>query len=217
MNFFKSINKTTKEDSATDSVDTVLQSPEKEEHPLTEIVRFSIIALIIVLPIRWFIAQPFIVSGASMETTFHNNEYLIVDQLSYHLGSPKRGEVVIFRYPKDQTKYFIKRVIGVPGDTIEINGDIVTIKNDVNPEGFVLDEPYVHKMEQNTFLTETLVDGEYFVMGDNRDASSDSRMWGVLQEDKIVGRALMRLFPFTRASLLPGDYDSEEMLLEANL
>jgi len=190
------------------------ETEERGEHPLTEIVRFSIIALIIVLPIRWFIAQPFIVSGASMETTFHNNEYLIVDQLSYHLGSPERGEVVIFRYPRDLSKYFIKRVIGVPGDTINIEGDVITITNEAHPDGLVLDEPYVFKMEQNTYLTETLGDGEYFVMGDNRDASSDSRMWGILEEDKIVGRAMVRLFPFTRASLYPGDYDTEEVLLE---
>ncbi len=200
------------------SLDTESNLPfepkEQSEHPLTEIVRFSIIALIIVLPIRWFIAQPFIVSGASMETTFHNNEYLIVDQLSYHLGSPERGEVVIFRYPRDLSKYFIKRVIGVPGDTINIEGDVITITNEKYPGGLVLDEPYVYKMEQNTYLTETLGDGEYFVMGDNRDASSDSRMWGILEEDKIVGRAMVRLFPFTRASLYPGDYDTEEILLE---
>lgn len=215
MRFFKNNSENT-----TDSLETEtnppFQSEERHEHPLTEIVRFSIIALIIVLPIRWFIAQPFIVSGASMETTFHNNEYLIVDQLSYHLGSPKRGEVIIFRYPRDLSKFFIKRVIGVPGDTINIDGDVVTIINDAHPDGVVLDEPYVYKMDQSTYLTETLGEGEYFVMGDNRDASSDSRMWGILDEDKIVGRAMIRLFPFTQASVYPGDYDSEDSLLNSS-
>ena len=213
MNFFKH-----HPENESNALETGTQPPflkeEKTDHPLTEIVRFSIIALIIVLPIRWFIAQPFIVSGASMETTFHNNEYLIVDQLSYHLGSPERGDVVIFRYPRDLSKYFIKRVIGVPGDTITIDGNVVTITNEEFPEGKVLDEPYVHKMEQNTYLTETLREGEYFVMGDNRDASSDSRMWGVLSEDKIIGRALIRLFPFTEAAFYPGDYDAKETLLD---
>jgi signal peptidase I len=186
---------------------------EKTEHPLTEIIRFSILALIIVLPIRWFVAQPFIVSGASMEDTFHNNEYLIVDQLTYHFEDPKRGDVVIFRYPRDLSKYFIKRVIGVPGDTINIDGNQVTIKNAEHPDGMVLSEPYVHKMEQNTYLTETLGEGEYFVMGDNRDQSSDSRMWGILEENKIIGRALLRLFPLGRAEIMPGGIENEVELL----
>lgn len=188
---------------------------EKTEHPIVEIIRFSIIALIIVLPIRWFVAQPFIVSGASMENTFHNNEYLIVDQLTYHFNQPERGEVVIFRYPRDISKFFIKRVIGIPGDTISIEGDVITITNKENPKGKVLDEPYVQSMEQKSYVSETLGEGEYFVMGDNRDHSSDSRMWGILQEDKIVGRALLRLFPVSEASVFPGAYSSDKVLPES--
>ena len=91
-------------------------APEKTEHPLTEIVKFALIAVLIVVPVRMFIAQPFIVSGASMDDTFANGQYLIVDQLSYYLHAPERGDVVIFRYPKDPSKFFIKRVIGLPGD-----------------------------------------------------------------------------------------------------
>ena len=182
-------------------------SEEPREHPLSEILRFSIIALIIVIPIRFFIAQPFIVSGASMEETFFNGEYLIVDQLSYHLDSPERGEVVIFRYPQDPSTFFIKRIIGMPGDTVTIQGQTVTITNVENPEGIILDEPYVPSMRPNAAITEVLGEREYFVMGDNRDHSSDSRVWGVLQEDKIVGRAFLRLYPFTRIDSLPGAFD----------
>lgn len=184
---------------------------QKEEGGLvSEIIRFSVIALIVVLPIRMFIAQPFIVSGASMETTFTTGEYLIVDQLTYHFEDPVRGDVIIFRYPKDPSKFFIKRVIGVPGDTIEINGNVVTVYNEDNIEGVTLDEDeYVFKMSPNTTLSETLGEDEYFVMGDNRDASSDSRMWGVLQRDKIVGRALLRLFPFTELTFMPGAHEIE--------
>lgn len=174
------------------------------EHPLTEIVRFSIIAILIVIPIRMFIAQPFIVSGASMDDTFHNGEYLIVDQVTYHFESPARGDVVIFRYPKDPSKFFIKRVIGVPGDTITIENSVVTITNDENPKGFILDEPYIKSMAPAPSLTEALGEREYFVMGDNRDKSSDSRSWGVLQEERIVGRALFRLFPPSELDYLPG-------------
>ncbi len=171
---------------------------------IAEILRFAVIAVIIVLPIRFFIAQPFIVSGASMEPTFHNGQYLIVDQLSYHMDEPVRGDVVIFKYPKDPSKYFIKRLIGVPGDTVSINGNVITIMNEAHPEGFVLDEPYVAQMSPNTTITEVLGPSEYFVMGDNRDNSSDSRVWGILQENLIVGRAFLRLFPFDQAGYMPG-------------
>lgn len=197
-------------DPVTDSTDQ--PATQKEEHPLTEIIRFSIIALIIVVPIRMFIAQPFIVSGASMEETFQNGEYLIVDQLTYHFESPKRGDVVIFRYPRDPSKFFIKRVVGVPGDTLDITGNVVTITNEQHPEGTVVDEPYIAHMEPNTELTEELSDNEYFVMGDNRDRSSDSRMWGILHEDKIVGRAFLRLFPITNLDVFPGSYDTDAVL-----
>jgi signal peptidase I len=151
-----------------------------------------------------FIAQPFIVSGASMQETFQSGEYLIVDQLSYYFESPKRGEVVIFRYPKDPSKFFIKRVIGEPGDTISIEDGVVSIKNAQNPDGFVLNEPYAEPMPLSAPLTETLGEREYFVMGDNRDESSDSRAWGVLQEERIIGRAWLRLFPPQHIDYLPG-------------
>lgn len=176
----------------------------REPHPLTEIVQFALVALIIVVPVRWFIAQPFIVSGASMEDTFYSGEYLIVDQLSYHLAEPTAGDVIVFRYPKNPSTFFIKRIIGVPGDTVTIDGNVVTITNETHPGGLVLDEPYIHSMAPNTFLTETLGDREYFVMGDNRDRSSDSRVWGILQRENIVGRAFLRLFPFSRLDYLPG-------------
>lgn len=183
---------------------------EHEKHQpsfLGEILNFALIALVIVLPIRMFIAQPFIVSGSSMETTFSSGQYLIVDQISYRLHEPARGDVIIFRYPKDPSKFFIKRIIGIPGDTVDIKGNVVTIKNTAYPDGKVLDEPYIREMAPNTTLTENLGDDEYFVMGDNRNASSDSRMWGVLQRDKIVGKAFLRLYPFTQAGLLPGEFD----------
>jgi len=180
---------------------------ETAEHPFVEIIKFSIIALIIVIPIRMFVAQPFIVSGASMEDTFAHNEYLIVDQITYHLQKPQRGDVAIFRYPQDPSKFFIKRIIGLPGDTVVIDGDRVQIRNETNPDGIVLNEPYVKRMSGTSFAEETLGDREYFVMGDNRDESSDSRVWGVLQEENIIGRALLRLFPPGGISLMPGAHE----------
>jgi signal peptidase I len=178
----------------------------KKEHPLVEIVRFAVLAIIIVVPIRMFVAQPFIVSGASMDDTFANGQYLIVDQVSYYFDDPDRGDVVIFRYPKDPSKFFIKRVIGLPGDTVIIEDGVVSIRNAANLGGFPIDEPYVAAMADAAPLTEVLGPREYFVMGDNRDQSSDSRVWGVLQEERIVGRAWLRLFPPQTIDFLPGSF-----------
>ena len=182
---------------------------EEKENPLTEILRFSLIALIIVIPIRMFVAQPFIVSGASMENTFHTGEYLIVDQLSYEFHKPNRDDVIVFRYPRDPSKFFIKRIIGIPGDTINIEGNTVRITNTEHPNGYILNEPYIKSMAAGPTINETLGDREYFVMGDNRDQSSDSRMWGVLQEERIIGRAYVRLFPPSVFEYLPGAYSPD--------
>lgn len=189
------------------SLDSTPALSSKSENSFVEIIRFSLIALLIVLPIRWFVAQPFIVSGASMEDTFFNNEYLIVDQFSYHFHEPERGEVIIFRYPKDHTKYFIKRVIGLPGDTLTIDGHRVTIINSEHPDGLALDETYIGNTINNGYMTISLGDDEYFVMGDNRDHSSDSRIWGVLHRNEIIGRAFLRLFPLDRTAIFPGYKD----------
>lgn len=206
INFLKQSMSTLNEHEAVNMPEEPAVTPKakKEPHPLTEIVQFALIALIIVVPIRWFVAQPFIVSGASMENTFHSGEYLIVDQISYRFEEPEAGDVIVFRYPRNPSTFFIKRVIGMPGDTINIDGNVVTITNETYPNGYVLDEPYINDMAPNTFLTESLSDREYFVMGDNRDHSSDSRTWGVLQRENIIGRALVRLFPFNELDVMPG-------------
>src|ERR1035437_8351337 len=104
---------------------------------------FAIIALAIILPIRFFIAQPFIVDGSSMDPTFANNQYLIVDELTYRFEPVSRGDVIIFKYPNDTSKYFIKRVIGLPGETVQLDGSKVTIINKTNLQRLVLNEKYV--------------------------------------------------------------------------
>jgi signal peptidase I len=183
---------------------------QREPSTTLDVVKFTVIALLIVLPIRFFIAQPFIVNGASMEPAFQSGEYLIVDQLSHRFEAPVRGEVVIFRYPKDESKYFIKRVIGLPGETVLVSGETITIFNTEHPEGFVLDEPYLGKdNHESGTITVTLDSDSYFVLGDNRRASSDSRIWGPLPENNIVGRAFLRLLPIDSYELLPGDYRVE--------
>jgi len=172
-----------------------------------EIIKFTFITLLIVIPFRLYIAQPFIVSGASMDPTFADGQYLIVDQLSQRFEEPKRDSVIIFKYPKDKTKFFIKRVIGLPGETVEIKDGVVTI---VLKDGIAttLSEPFVadgnKKLED--FTSDPLSADEYFVLGDNRLGSLDSRSWGPVTADLIVGRPLFRLLPATSFHFLPGDF-----------
>lgn len=170
-----------------------------------DLVKFAIIALAIVVPIRMFIAQPFVVSGDSMFPTFHNGEYLIVDEISYILGTPKRGDVVIFKYPNDPSRYFIKRIIGLPNEEVNIKNGEITIKNKENPDGFKLAEPYINEKFSTTEV-QKIGDEEYFVMGDNRNRSSDSRVWGLLPRKNMTGRAFLRLLPLGSISYLPGYY-----------
>jgi signal peptidase I len=162
-------------------------------------------SLLMVFFVRTFVAQPFVVNGASMEPTFHTNEYLIVDQLSYELGKPHRGDVIIFRYPLIPSRFFIKRVIALPQETIKISGSKVEIKKVGSDTFETLEEPYV-TFPKESYEEITLAEDEYFVMGDNRMASLDSRSWGPLKESFIVGKAFIRLFPPSKIDFLPGSY-----------
>ncbi len=160
-----------------------------------EILKIVLLALIIVVPIRYFVFQPFIVKGVSMEPNFHNGDYLIVDELSYHLRTPVRGEVVVFKNPKNLSEKFIKRIIGLPGEEIIFeNNQIVII--DEFAKKTILDEStylgYPVSLSKKEFY---LKEDEYFVLGDNRLHSFDSRDWGPLLEKYIIGRAVLRVFP----------------------
>src|SRR3989338_2558721 len=185
-----------------------LENEEKKNSSFfKELLKFVLIAFLVVVPFRYFVAQPFIVNGASMTPTFMPGEYLIVDQISYKtLRSPERGEIIIFHYPKDRSKYFIKRIIGLPNETVKIDGTQITIINETNPEGFELTEDYI-LYPKDDFLEVKLEEDEYFVMGDNRASSSDSRVWGPLKEDLVVGRPLVRLITFSRLQIFPGRHE----------
>lgn len=176
---------------------------EKKGQTFWELVRFGLLALVSVLLIRIFIIQPFIVSGSSMVPTFENGEYLIVDEISYRLGDPQRDDVIVFRYPNDKKKFFIKRVIGLPNETVDIRGGEITITSEEHKDGLKLREPYVKNISKDNMHFE-LKNDEYFVMGDNRSASSDSRYWGALPKKLIVGRALLRLWPIKTIDINPG-------------
>lgn len=169
-----------------------------------DVITFALVALLIVVPIRWFIAQPFIVRGDSMVPTFHSGDYLIVDQLSYRFADPVRGDVVIMRYPKDESVYFIKRIIGLPNETVELQGEKVVIRAP-GAEPLILDQSFLAPdARRPEFGTYALGPDEYFVMGDNRSESSDSRVWGALPRHDVIGKALIRLFPPTDITLYPG-------------
>lgn len=166
-----------------------------------DIVKIVFFALLIIVPIRYFVVQPFFVEGASMEPAYEDGDYLLVDKISYLLGEPDRGEVVVFRFPNDPQKVFIKRIVGLPGETVVVERGTVTIINSDNPNGMTLAEGYL--AEETTQSTKvTLGESEYFVMGDNRDASYDSRGWGPLKERFIIGKVFLRAWPFATAELI---------------
>ncbi|MBI2673735.1 MAG: signal peptidase I [Candidatus Zambryskibacteria bacterium] len=166
-----------------------------------ELVKLIFLSLLIVVPFRLYIAQPFIVEGSSMDPTFETGDYLIVDEFTYHFKTPERGSVLIFKYPRDPKKSFIKRVIGLPGEKVSISNGQITIVNTEHPEGFSLDEPYV-KLVKKDSADYIIGEDEYFVLGDNRLASADSRIWGPVPKVNLVGRPIIRFFPPT---LFPGD------------
>jgi len=151
-----------------------------------------LLALIIVLPIRAFLFQPFLVKGFSMEPSFSTGDYLIVDEITYRFREPKRGEVIVFKYPQDERQKFIKRIIGLPGEEVEIKGEELIVKND---KGEIV---YFEKNSANSIFGDLkikLEKGEFFVLGDNRAHSLDSRYFGKIKKKEIVGRVLLRLFP----------------------
>lgn len=169
---------------------------------LKSMIRTCLTVLAIVLPIRIFIAQPFVVSGSSMDPTFHDGQYLVIDQVSYRFNDPQRGDVIVFRYPNDPSKFFIKRVIGLPGEEVAIIDGKAHIKNDAGE--IIFEDDFVVNKSFDTQAPRKLEAGEYFVMGDNRSASSDSRVWGPLPEEFITGKALVRVLPISSFGFHPG-------------
>jgi len=162
-----------------------------------EIIKIVIIALLIVVPIRTFLFQPFFVRGESMTSAFENGDYLIIDEISYRFRSPQRGEVIVFKYPNDPSQRYIKRIIGLPGETVEIKDGKVAISN--QEESYVLDESAYLPSDIFTSGDKliSLTGNQYFVLGDNRRASADSRSWGPLNRENVIGRVLLRAWPFT--------------------
>ena len=171
---------------------------------LKDLFTLALLIVLVVIPIRTFVISPFVVDGASMHPTFENLDYLIIDELIYNFTAPARGDVIVFRYPKDPSIFYIKRVIGLPGETVSISHGIVTIIT-AGGEKLALNEPYTVNEDATYTDVVSLNLGEYFVMGDNRPNSSDSRIWGALPEKNIIGRVDLRLLPISKSSFFPGD------------
>ena len=170
---------------------------------LLEVVEIVAVAVIAVWGVRTFLVQPFLVSGESMVPTFQNGDYLLIDELTYRFRAAERGEVIVFRYPEDDTTYFIKRVIGLPGERVKIEDGAVTIYNAMNREGFRLTEDYLALGAKTDGMIDLQLGAdEYYMLGDNRPYSFDSRRWGALPEEDIVGRVLVRLWPASQAAVI---------------
>lgn len=171
------------------------------------LILYTIIALGLALFIRFLIAAPYVVSGASMEPNFQDWNYLIVDRITYDFEDPQRGDIIVFNLPEDTSRALIKRVIGLPGDTVVLDGNTVTIVNKDHPAGFTLSEPYLDPADLggSSNMQVTLGPDQYFVLGDNRKVSADSRLWGTLPRSDIVGRVFLRLFPFNEIGILPDE------------
>ena len=183
---------------------------EEDEEPSSLLLWIAGIIVVVKL-IQAFIIQPFIVDGGSMLPTYHDKEFLLVDKLSYRIEEPKRGDVIIFRLYENQHnpyegKYLIKRLIGKPGERVVVKDGITTIYNKENPNGFTVEEPFVSFKEVGKNVDITLDKEHYFVMGDNRAQSYDSRDWGPLLASQIKGQVLFRVYPFNKASYEPGQY-----------
>lgn len=195
---------TKNESTAVDSASGIV----KETSKIAQVVntlKYIFIALLIVIPIRTFVAQPFIVQGNSMYPTLHTHEYLIVNETVKITQDYRRGDVVIIHYPNDPSRYFVKRVIGLPGETVSFNGFETTISGPMHEKPFVINEPYIAESQKKSDnLKRTLGNDEFFVCGDNRSQSSDSRIWGPVPRNYMDGRALIRLFPFSTISINPG-------------
>jgi signal peptidase I len=180
-----------------------MQEPEKDNDSietktsaLREIAESVVIAVVLAVIIRMFIIEPFYIPSGSMEPTLMINDRIIVSKVSYYLGDPEFGDIVVFKYPKDTSRNFVKRLIGEPGDTVELKDSKLYINGKVVPESFL-----PAGLRYENFGPIEVPNGQYFMLGDNRNNSEDSRYWGFLPEDLIVGKAVFIYWPVDRLSL----------------
>ncbi len=185
-------------------------------NPLTKIgevfldlIETLVIALSIFLVVYLFFLQPHQVNGQSMVPNFQNGEYLLTDKVSYHIGNPVRGQVVVFHAPpaancpEGTGCDFIKRVIAVPGETVAVVDGHFVVNGEELPESYIPSDFYTEAGNFTEGVVVELGEDEYFVSGDNRPYSSDSRAWGPIHKSDIIGRVFFRYWPFTEMGTLP--------------
>lgn len=176
---------------------------------VVEFIKTVVAIVLIAFFVRFFLFQPFVVEGSSMEPNFHNNEYLLVNKLSYRLTEPKRGDVIVFHPPTAPGVNYIKRIIALPGETVEIRDGEIYVNSTKIDEPYIPQERTLVRNSEAANLKATLSQGEYFVLGDNRDHSSDSREWGNVPKENIIGRAWVVLFPMNNFGIvLHPDYEA---------
>ena len=163
---------------------------------LKEVLESIVIAVVLAIIIRMFIIEPYYIPTGSMEPTLMVNDRIIVSKVNYHFTEPKRGDIVVFKYPKDTTRSFVKRLIGLPGDVVEIKDSMLYVNGQATPEEYL---PL--GLEYADFGPVQVPENNYFMLGDNRDNSEDSRYWGFLPQDLMVGKAVFIYWPVERLSL----------------
>lgn len=174
---------------------------EKHSRFLREVIETVLLTLLVFAVVKVTV-QPYRIDGPSMEPGLHTNEYVMVNLLAYRFGSPQRGDVIVFHPPIDPTEQYIKRVIGVPGDTVTVTATEIFVDN------VHLQEPYVYPLAPGEFGSTTILSqvkigkGEYFVLGDHRDNSTDSRVFGPVRAQNIIGKAEFVLWPLTSAHMI---------------
>ncbi|HBX22369.1 MAG TPA: signal peptidase I [Desulfotomaculum sp.] len=173
------------------------QSEKKQKSALLEILESVAIAVLLAVLIRMFLFQPFIIPSESMYPTLQISDRIMVNKLSYHLGDPSRGDVIVFKYPMDPSRDFVKRLIAVGGETIEVRDSVLFINDEPVSEAYLPSD-----LDFNDFGPVEVPPGTYFMMGDNRNSSEDSRSWGMLPEENIIGKAVVIYWPVNRIELL---------------
>jgi signal peptidase I len=179
---------------------------EKDESP-GKLLLFIVTILVVVKCVQAFIVQPFLVDGGSMLPNLKSGELLLIDKLNFDVSNLERGDVIVFRHVKNDQyngKFFIKRLIGIPGDTVVVENGFTTIYNKENPKGMILNENFIKYTDLVKNINITLGENEYLAFGDNRAESYDSRTWGIIYKKDISGKAVFRLFPFSKIGSDPG-------------
>ncbi|MBI2086319.1 signal peptidase I [Candidatus Daviesbacteria bacterium] len=170
---------------------------------LVEFIETVVVFGAIFAAVYLFVAQFHKVSGNSMVPTFHNGDFLITEKVSYKVRNPQRGEIVVLKNPRDESQDFIKRIIAVPGDTLQISNSTVYVNSEPLKESYI---PVDYVTRPGAFVTEgtiiTVASNQYFVFGDNREHSSDSREWGPVTKEELVGKAFFRYWPPQAIGLL---------------